>query len=82
MTTTNQGKLISSGTDCYLVGHPTSSINGAKLITMPQVLLLCFRSVDTSGNRKDALKETVKDVLTLWNMARIETMCEKVASIS
>ena len=82
MTTNNQGKLIASGTDCYLVGHPASAINGAKLLTTRQVLFLCFRSIDTSGNRKDDLKETVKDVMSLRTMARIETMCERSCSIS
>ena len=60
-----------------MADHPASSISGAKLLAMRQVLLLCFRSIDTSGNRKEALKETVKDVMIFWSMARIETICER-----
>ena len=60
-----------------MVGHPASSINGAKLPTMRQVLLFCFHAIDKYGNRKDAFKETIGNVMTFWNMARIETICER-----
>ena len=77
MSTTNEGKLTRSGTECYLAGHPASSINGAKLSTMRQVLLFCFHAIDKYGNRKDAFKETIGNVMTFWNIARIEAICER-----
>ena len=62
MGTTNQGRLTRSGTEYYMVGHPASSINDAKLPTMWQVNLFCFHSIDKSGNRKDDFRETVKNL--------------------
>ena len=60
-----------------MVGLPASSINGAKLPTMRQVLLFCFHTIDKSVNRKDVFKVAVKRVMTFTNMARIATINER-----
>ena len=60
-----------------MVGHPASSINGAKLPTMRQVLLFCFHAIDKSRNRKGVFKPTVKNLMTFWNMERIKTIHER-----
>ena len=62
MSMTNKEKLTRSGTECYLLGQPASSVNGTKLPTMRQVLLLCFQGINKSRKRKDALKETIMSV--------------------
>ena len=62
MSMTNKEKITRSGAECYLLGQPVSSINGAKLPTMRQVPLLCFHGVNKSGNRKGALKETIRSI--------------------
>ena len=61
-----------------LLGWPSGIINqcGVKLPTIRQVPLFCFHAIDKSGNRKNALKKTVKGVITFCNMARIETIYE------
>ena len=43
---------------------------------MGQVLRFYFYAVDKAATRKDAFNETVRNVMTFWNMARIKTMYE------
>ncbi|KAG7172524.1 hypothetical protein Hamer_G028170 [Homarus americanus] len=66
-----------SATEIYLVGQPASSIRGSKLPTMRQVLKFFFHTVNESGDRQETLKETVRNVLTFWNLARIKTISER-----
>ena len=61
MSMPNKEKLTGSGTECYLLGQLASSIS-AKLPMMRQALLFCFHGIHKSGNRKDALKETIRSV--------------------
>ena len=61
-----------------MVGHPTSSINGTKLATIRQSLLFCFYAINKTGNRKEAFKETVENVVTFWSMARIVAIYERI----
>ncbi|KAG7175687.1 hypothetical protein Hamer_G029943 [Homarus americanus] len=65
-----------SATEIYLVGQPASSIRGSKLPTMRQVLKFFFHTVNESGDRQETFKETVRNVLTFWNLARIKTISE------
>ncbi|KAG7161026.1 hypothetical protein Hamer_G027529 [Homarus americanus] len=66
-----------SATEIYLVGQPASSIRGSKLPTMRQVLKFFFHTVNESGDRQETFKETVRNVLTFWNLARIKTISER-----
>ncbi|KAG7168695.1 hypothetical protein Hamer_G028045 [Homarus americanus] len=66
-----------SATEIYLVGQPASSIRGSKLPTMGQVLKFFFHTVNESGDRQETFKETVRNVLTFWNLARIKTISER-----
>ncbi|KAG7159286.1 hypothetical protein Hamer_G029936 [Homarus americanus] len=66
-----------SATEIYLVGQPASSIRGSKLPTMRQVLKFFFHTVNESGDRQETFKETVSNVLTFWNLARIKTISER-----
>ncbi|KAG7160802.1 hypothetical protein Hamer_G024967 [Homarus americanus] len=66
-----------SATEIYLVGQPASSIRGSKLLTMRQVLKFFFHTVNESGDRQETFKETVRNVLTFWNLARIKTISER-----
>lgn len=66
-----------SATETYLVGQPASSIGGSKLPTTRQVLSFFFHAVKESANRQDAFEETVRNVLTFWNLARIKTVSER-----
>ncbi|KAG7158405.1 hypothetical protein Hamer_G027380 [Homarus americanus] len=66
-----------SATEIYLVGQPASSIRGSKLPTMRQVLKFFFHTVNESSDRQETIKETVRNVLTFWNLARIKTISER-----
>ncbi|KAG7155567.1 hypothetical protein Hamer_G030873 [Homarus americanus] len=66
-----------SATEIYLVDQPASSIRGSKLPTMRQVLKFFFHTVNESGDRQETFKETVRNVLTFWNLARIKTISER-----
>ncbi|KAG7164901.1 hypothetical protein Hamer_G017308 [Homarus americanus] len=66
-----------SATEIYLVGQPASSVRGSKLPTMRQVLKFFFHTVNESGDRQETFKETVRNVLTFWNLARIKTISER-----
>ncbi|KAG7157989.1 hypothetical protein Hamer_G014858 [Homarus americanus] len=66
-----------SATEIYLVGQPASSIRGSKLPTMRQVLKFFFHTVNESDDRQETFKETVRNVLTFWNLARIKTISER-----
>ncbi|KAG7160682.1 hypothetical protein Hamer_G031500, partial [Homarus americanus] len=44
---------------------------------MRQVLKFFFHTVNESGDRQETFKETVRNVLTFWNLARIKTISER-----
>lgn len=66
-----------SATETYLVGQPASSIGGSKLPATRQVLRFFFHTVKESGDRQEPFKETVRNVLTFWKLARIKTISER-----
>ncbi|KAG7156415.1 hypothetical protein Hamer_G006168 [Homarus americanus] len=44
---------------------------------MRQVLKFFFHTVNESGDRQETFKETVRNVLAFWNLARIRTISER-----
>lgn len=66
-------KTTRSKTDYFLIGQPASSISGGKLPTTRQVLKFYLYAAQKSGNTNDAVRQTVDNVLSFWNMARITT---------
>ena len=61
-----------------MIRHPSWLITGAKLPPVRQVLEFVLYATQKAETRNEAFEETIAEVKTFWDMARIETMEVKV----
>ena len=76
---TPRSKKLRKHTERFLVGQPIPSISGTQLPTTRQVLQRLFYAKDCvrgkrNADNNSACRETVKEVLEIWEKANIKTL--------